>query len=326
MYYLGIDVGGTNISAGLFDRELHMIRRIQVKTHPAGGNEAFISTLRGLAHSLCRLSSVSPQDVSSIGIALPGMVRRETREIVSAFNLSVSNLSLGGIFEPDFPAEVFIENDANAAAICEMLLGAAKECSDFLIITVGTGIGMGIVTGGRLYIGANGAAGEAGHMTVEINRGRLCTCGRRGCFEAYASVTGLIALTREAMEEHPESRMWAYAEGMLSSVSGQTAFSMAKAGDKAAADVVELYVGYLASGIASLINIFDPELVLIGGGISREGSFLLDPLAESVGKTRRAAGLTTPLLRCADFAADAGIIGAAALSFYQSTLPEVKNA
>jgi len=207
---------------------------------------------------------------------------------------------------------VYVENDANCAALGEVWAGAAKGAESALMVTVGTGIGGGIVIHGKVYSGINGIAGEVGHMTL-FPGGEQCACGRRGCWEVYASATALKRQTREAMQANPDSLMWNHAPD-LDKVSGKTAFKAQRDGDAAAAQVVERYLYYLSEGLINCVNIFQPEVVCIGGGVSNEGDALLVPLREMVLRDCLSGeNIRMPRIEAAQLSGEAGLIGAAML-------------
>ena len=215
----------------------------------------------------------------------------------------------------DIP-ELHIENDANAAAWGEAIAGAAKGSKSSVMITLGTGVGGGIVDGGKVFKGFNSAAGELGHIVIRVD-GRPCTCGRRGCWEAYSSATGLINMTKEKLSECERTGRETLMTKLVAEkgkVNGRTAFDGRRLGDAAASEVVDEYIKYLASGIASMINIFQPEVLSIGGGISNEGQYLLDLVTPRVREQQYGTGLVPmPDIRIAKLRNDAGIIGAAVL-------------
>jgi glucokinase len=209
---------------------------------------------------------------------------------------------------------IFVANDADAAAYGEAVAGAAKGVANSVMITLGTGVGGGIIIDGKIYSGFNHAGGELGHTVIEKG-GRPCSCGRRGCWEAYSSATGLVRMTREKMNERPDSKMWALCDGSVENAGGKTAFKAARAGDEAGKEVVDSYISYLACGLTNMINIFQPEIISIGGGVCNEGDYLLSPVKEIVAKEVYTKEATTKQadIRIAKLGNDAGIIGAAAL-------------
>ena len=311
MYYIGIDLGGTNIAAGITDTEGNILYKGSLPTGASRGRDAIIDDIAALCRMLCRDAKISFDEIGRIGIAVPGGVDAAAGEILFTPNIPLSGINICEILSEKLDGKpVLLANDANAAALAEARVGAARGAKNAVMITLGTGVGGGIVADGKIYTGFNGLAAELGHFVTQKD-GVPCGCGRRGCFEAYASATALIRMTKEELD-----RCFVSGEGTLMAESrklnARVAFDAYRAGDAAAKRVIEKYIGYLASGIASLINIFQPEVFIIGGGVSNEKQFLLD--------------LLTPLVDAEDFAKgakkrtrivtatcgnDAGIIGAA---------------
>ncbi|MCL2084878.1 MAG: ROK family protein [Oscillospiraceae bacterium] len=309
--YIGVDIGGTNIAVGLVDGGCNIIERVKAPTLPKRGARAVIDDVSRLCFELAGKAGVKPRDIERIGMVAPGSVDAPAGIIIFAGNIPFDNSPVAEWMRESWSCPIFVENDANAAALGEVYAGAAKGRSSVLMITLGTGVGGGIVLDGKVYSGFNGTAGEVGHMVVEAG-GRGCTCGRAGCWEAYASATGLISMTREAMEKYPGGAM-SRITGELGKVSGKTAFLAAREGDAAGRGVVDAYIRYLSIGLANLINIFQPEAVCIGGGVCNEGEYLMKPLIEA---TRREQFKGSPRLTeicAAALGNDAGIIGAAML-------------
>lgn len=241
------------------------------------------------------------------------MCDHTTGELIFANNLKLYHLPLGEMLSARLGLPCRVENDANAAAFGECIAGAGRGCANVLVVTLGTGVGGGLVLNGKLYTGSFFAGAELGHMPMVFG-GRPCNCGRRGCIETYCSATGLIATTREAMDDHPESLMWGLCGGDPAAVNGRTAFLAKAQGDPAAAEVVELYLCQLADALSGYINFIEPELLLLGGGIAGQGEALLAPLRQLVAPLvyQRYAPRQTEL-RAAALGNDAGIIGAAFL-------------
>ncbi|MDD2956562.1 MAG: ROK family protein [Oscillospiraceae bacterium] len=311
-YYLGIDLGCTNIAAGVVDEEYRIVGRGKVKTNvprPAGELVADIVRCGQMA---AQAAGLSLEEITRVGAGLPGTVDPVAGVLEYANNLYVSDLPIRSLLEEAFGLPVCVGNDASAAVVGEALAGAAKGCRDVVAVTLGTGIGGGVLIGGKLYEGFNYAAGEIGHMGI-VAGGRECTCGRRGCFETYCAAPGLIRSTREAMDADQGSALWGlYRES--GKISGRTAFEAMRLGDASAARVVEEYIRYLAYGVANVINIFAPEAVVMGGGVSHEGEALLGPLRQLTAKEVYAKNpqRQTKIL-AATLGNDAGIIGAAFL-------------
>ena len=314
MYSIGIDLGGTNIAAGLVDDSYKIIRKASVETKANREADEIVKDMAALCQRLCDEQGITIDDIDNVGIATPGTADRDNGVVNYANNLPFLYYPIADKLKSFFPVKsVTIANDADAAAYGEVVAGAGKGVKDFIMITLGTGVGGGIVVNGNLYSGATFAGGELGHMVI-VHDGVQCSCGRKGCWEAYSSATAIIRMTKEKMQECKDSAMWEYAEGNLDNVNGRTAFDCMRKGDKAATEVVDAYIGYLATGTANILNIFQPSVMAFGGGIANEKDNLIRPLDERVRKEvycRREEDRTK--LRSAVLGNDAGIIGAAAL-------------
>ncbi len=318
MYSIGIDLGGTNIAVGVVDAEYRIVKKDSVPTGAHRPADEITADIAALCLRLVKEAGLTMDQIEFAGMATPGTANRDSGVIEYANNIPFfmypmcEKLSalLGG-------TKVLIENDANAAAKAEAMAGVARGAKYSVMITLGTGVGGGVVLDGEVYAGFNFAGAELGHIVIEKN-GRPCTCGRRGCWEAYSSATGLIKMTREKLEECRASGratiMEEMIEGNLEKISGKTAFAAARQGDAAGQEVVDLYIDYLACGLANIINIFQPDVLSIGGGICREGDFLLKPLNERVFREVYTKDREPKTKLCvAALGNDAGIIGAAAL-------------
>ncbi|MBR6645840.1 MAG: ROK family protein [Clostridia bacterium] len=314
MYYVGIDLGGTNIAAGLVDEDNNIVKKMSVPTLPERGNDAVTADIAKLISDLASSYGISLDEVAYAGLATPGAIDCDTGKIDRACNLLMEDYPIVDKLSALTPVKIYLENDANAAALGEAVAGAAKGAKYSVMITLGTGVGGGIVMDGKVYSGFNYAGGEIGHMVIEHN-GRQCNCGRRGCFEAYSSATALAAMTREEIEKYPESGLAQVAKEN-GKVNGRTAFIAKNKGDEAGARVVEKYLDYLACGITNVINLFQPDIVCIGGGISNEGKGLIEPLLDKINNevfTKTIAPERQTVIRLATLANDAGIVGAANL-------------
>lgn len=315
MYYLGIDLGGTNIAAGVIDEEKRFIARAKRKTVVPCSHEEMCEQLAAVLSEALSNAGITADEIPWIGIGTPGTVNRDTGTVEYANNLYLEHFELKKRLEARVHQTVLVENDANAAAYGEYQAGALKGARIGVIITLGTGIGSGIIIDGKIYSGSNSAGGELGHTVIAFN-GRRCTCGRRGCWEAYASATGLIALTKEEMQKTAgrSGPIWALAEGDLNQVTGRTSFDAMRAGDPVGKKVVETYIAYLGCGLVNCINTFQPDILCIGGGICNEGETLLAPLRESIARETYAGKFIRQTVLCrAQLGNDAGIIGAALL-------------
>lgn len=306
--YIGIDLGGTNIAAGLVSEQGEILVKGSVPTMSERPATEIVKDMAGLAKKLIEDYGMSISDIKGVGIGCPGSIDFKNGVVVYANNLRMEHFPLADEFRKYLDLPVKIDNDANCAAMGEYV-ASGNGVDNFILVTLGTGVGSGIIVDGKMIRGFNGAAGEAGH-TILIHDGEPCSCGRRGCWESYASVTALIRQTKEAMEKNPQSLMnkLANEDGK---VTGRTAFDAAKAGDEAANEVVKQYAVYVAQGIVDLENIFQPEMICVGGGISREGEYLLDPVREYVNKYGYNKYMKKTEIITAKLFNDAGIIGAA---------------
>lgn len=288
-YTIGVDLGGTNIAVGIVNENYEIVKKGSVPTLAQRGPEPIVHDMAELCKKLLAECEIAMDDVTGAGIACPGTVNPATGIVEYANNIKFSDFPLVALFskEMDMPAEnVKIGNDANLAALGEAVAGAAKGASSSVMITLGTGVGGGVILDGKMLMGCAFGGAELGHTVIELN-GRQCSCGRKGCFEAYCSATALVKLTKEKFEATSGTLMHEMCENDINRVGGKTAFAAMKKGDKAGAEVVDTYISYLACGVANLINIFQPEVFTIGGGVSGEGDNLLVPLKEKVSEDRK---------------------------------------
>ena len=311
MYYIGIDLGGTNIAVGLVTKEGEIVKKTSVPTRAERPFAEIFADMADCIRKLLAETGLKESDVDSIGISTPGCIDTEKGMLIFAGNFRYGKMvDYRAEMKKHFDIPVYIGNDANVAALAEAKVGAAKGKTNAIMITLGTGVGGGIIIDGKIYEGHLSAAGELGHIVL-VKDGEQCSCGRKGCWEAYASVTALVRQTREAMKANPDSIM---NKTPLDSVSGRTAFDAAKKGDKTALAVVDRYEEYIAEGVADMINIFSPEVVVVGGGISKEGDYLLDPIRQKIKGQIFGTGLLPDReIVAARLGNDAGLIGAALL-------------
>ncbi|MBQ7320026.1 MAG: ROK family glucokinase [Clostridia bacterium] len=321
MIRLGVDLGGTNIAVGIVDENFKIIHKDSVPTGATRPAEEIVADIAALCKKVVSDTGMALSDVAAIGIAAPGTINSTTGTVEYANNLPFRHFPIAALLREAMGADipVFVENDANAAAWGEAIAGAAKGAADSVMITLGTGVGGGIIINHKLYSGFNGAGAELGHMVI-VKDGAPCSCGRKGCWEAYSSATALIRITNEKLAAcAAEGRATVMTElaAKKGRVTGRTAFDGMRAGDAAATEVVDDYVSYLACGIVNLINIFQPKILSIGGGISGEGQNLLDLLMPKIAGDSYGSGATdeskTTKICIAQLGNDAGIIGAAVL-------------
>lgn len=308
MHYLGIDLGGTNIAAGIVSEDGKIINKLSTPTLPQRSFEEIIKDMAFLCNKLLSESGIDISEIQAIGVGTPGAVDNKKGVVLNAGNLGWHNADIKNEMSKYFRVPINIENDANAAAYGEYAV-CGIDADDFIFITLGTGVGGGIIINKKIYRGFNGAGAELGHCTL-VHNGIKCSCGKAGCWEAYASVSALINQTREAIERNSNSLM-AKLYKECGEVNGRTAFDAAKAGDAAAQNVVKKYLEYVADGICSMINIFEPEVLLIGGGISKEGDYLLNPIVDYCEKNWFCKNIRQTRIGIAALGNDAGIVGAA---------------
>lgn len=312
-YYVGIDLGGTNIVAGVVDENYNIISKASTKTNCPRPEKEIADDMAKMALQAVKNANLEISDIEWIGIGTPGIANSATGIIERANNLGFVNTPMVKYIKETIEKPVFIENDANAAAYGEFVAGAAKEARNAICVTLGTGVGAGIIIDGKIYSGSNYAGAEIGHTVIEVD-GAECSCGRKGCFEAYSSATGLIRMSKEAMEKNPDSIMNKMAQEKGGKVTARTSFDAMRAGDKSAKEVVDKYIKYLAAGITNTINIFQPDILCIGGGVCNEGDPLLLPvkaLVENEDFAKNSEKRTEIVI--AKLGNDAGIIGAAFL-------------
>ncbi|MEE1280133.1 MAG: ROK family glucokinase [Oscillospiraceae bacterium] len=313
IYYIGIDLGGTNIAIGIVDENYNIVAKKSIPTACPRSAEDIADDISNTVSLLISENKILFSDIKWAGIGTPGSVNSQSGVVERAYNLGFVDTPLKKLIEERLNIECFVENDANAAAYGEFLAGGAKGADSAVCVTIGTGIGGGIILNKRIFSGCNFYGAELGHVVIEID-GKPCNCGRKGCMERYCSATALIEQTKKAMISDSSSLMWQECSGNLENVSGRTAFDALRRGDKAAKSVVERFIEYLACGCTNFVNIFQPDVLLIGGGISKEGDALIGPLsklisAESFDKN---PSKVTKIV-AASLGNDAGIIGAAFL-------------
>lgn len=317
MIRLGVDLGGTNIAVGAVDETYRIIGKGSVPTGAERAPEKIVEDIAALCRKVVADIGLTMQDVAAVGIAAPGTINSTEGYVEYANNLPFRHFPIVSLLRDCLDGKtVFVDNDANAAAWGEAVAGAAAGTANSVMITLGTGVGGGVIIDHKVYSGFNGAGAELGHMVIAKD-GYPCSCGRRGCWEAYSSATALIRMTTEKLKECEatgrKTAMTAMAE-KKGRVTGRTAFDAARAGDEAAQEVVDVYLDYLACGITNMINIFQPEILSVGGGISGEGQSLIDALLPRIRKESYGGNVVPAThLRIAKLGNDAGIVGAAVL-------------
>ncbi len=314
-YSLAIDLGGTNIGAGVVSETGKLIHKVSVPVVNSSNIEKLLLEVAQAARLAAAEAEIELRDIAFLGVGVPGICRNEKGPVIFAPNIHWKEIDAAAVLEKELGLPVFLGNDADCAAIGEYRYGIGSQYSSMLMLTLGTGVGGAVIYDGRLFKGFGSFGGEFGHTPL-VHGGAQCGCGKRGCFEAYASAVALKHQTRELAAEHPESLIWKMCEGDLSNVGGRTAFDAADMGDAVGAAVGEQYLNYLADGISGFVNILRPEIVIIGGGVSNQGASLIDPLNDKVRSMCYASGgIDPPKVVKASLGNAAGIIGAGILGF-----------
>lgn len=309
-YCVGIDLGGTFIKGGIVDTQGNVLLAKKTPTEREKGAEGVAKNIASLVETLVIEQGLQKTDLIGIGMGVPGMIDSKAGVVIYSNNLAWKDFHIAESLEKLTGLPVKIANDANVATLGEVKFGVAKKCENAVMITLGTGVGGGIVVDGKLVEGNQSAGAELGHSTIVIN-GEPCTCGRKGCLEAYASATALIRDTKRAMQAHKESKMWEI--GSLDKVDGATAFSYQNV-DEVAKAVVENYIEHLACGLTNFANIFRPEAIILGGGVCAEGDNLVKPLQKLLNRDLFAGTLGPQVsILVAELGNSAGLLGAAAL-------------
>ena len=308
MYRIGIDLGGTNIAVGVVDDRHRIVAEASVLTGAFRPVEEMLADMCRAVEMALEKAGLMAADCASIGIGSPGTCDSEAGVVVRAYNLGWFNVPVCQMLREHFGIPVRLSNDANCAALAEIVAGAAVGYQDMVLITLGTGVGGGIIIDGKIYAGMRSMGAELGH-TLLVLEGEHCTCGRDGCWEAYASATALIRQAKRAGEQHPDSALHGREE-----LTARDVFEAADGGDAAAQAVIDRWCVYVAAGLTDLVNSLAPEMILIGGGVSRQGERILAPIREYVAEhcfgQRQGA---IPVIAAAKLGNEAGIIGAAAL-------------
>ena len=312
MIYAGVDVGGMSIKCGLVTAEGEVLVKDSFKTQQGITCADMAKQTANCIFDLAKKAGIDAKEIAAVGMGTPGTVDGKKGVIVYSNNIKLEHAPIVKDLKTYFDCPVFVDNDANVAALGEAVFGAAKGLSDVVLVTLGTGVGTGIVANGQMITGKGGAGAEGGHMVIRMG-GEPCSCGNRGCFEAYASASALLKQTARAVERHPDS--------LLASLwkekgeSGIVPFDAAKAGDKVGTKVIRDYVNYVAMGLAGLVNVFRPDVVLIGGGISNQGDYFIKKVSRRLNRIVYGAGINGRVkVKAAALKNDAGLLGAVALA------------
>lgn len=313
MVRIGVDVGGTGIQVGVVDQSNHILKEGSIPTCTDIPFEEQVKRIVDCIISVTIDAGFSVDDILSVGVGIPGIASRKTGEVIKCTNMGWHHVPFREVFSSYLSKPVFIENDANVAALAESVAGVSAGTDSSVFITIGTGIGSGIILNGKIWSGAHGIGGELGHILFDLD-GVTCTCGNHGCLERYCSATALIRMAKEAVKEHPESLIMSLAGNDLSRIEAKTVFDAAAKEDPVGLTLYHRYIDYLAQAIASVANLLDPEIIVLGGGVSKAGLYLLNPLLKKYPRYVLFNDQPIPALKLAVLGSEAGIIGAAMLS------------
>jgi glucokinase len=313
MYRIGIDIGGTGIQVGVLDEKYAIVAEGSIPTVISDSFSAQVGRIVDCVLSTASSAGIAKEQIESIGVGIPGIANFATGEIIKCTNMGWFHVPFREEFQKRLNLPVLIENDANVAALAESVAGVSAGTSSSVFITIGTGIGSGIIINGRIWSGFHGIGGELGHVIFDLD-GIPCTCGNRGCLERYCSATGLIRMAREAIAVQPDTLMLQMVSNDITKVEARTVIDAARQSDPLACQVYSRYIDLLAQAVANIVNLLDPEVIVIGGGVSKAGDFLLEPLRREYTKYVIFNDQPMPDIKLAVCGSKAGIIGAAMLS------------
>ena len=313
MVRIGIDVGGTGIQVGVVSPKGEILCEHSIVTVTDIPFSEQVKRMADCVRSTVEDAGFSVDDIESVGVGIPGIASRETGEIIKCTNMGWEHVPFRQEWLKNIQKPVLIDNDANVAALAESVAGVSAGTSSSVFITIGTGIGSGIIIDGKIWNGAHGIGGELGHMILCLD-GVPCTCGNRGCLERYCSATGLIRMAREAVADRPDAEMLKLVGGNPGKIEARTVIDLARKGEPLASELYDLWISYVSRAIANVVNLLDPELIVIGGGVSKAGAFLLDPIRREYPKYVLFRDQPMPDVKLAVLGAKAGIIGASMLS------------
>ena len=312
MLYIGIDVGGTGIKAGVVSENGTILHKLSCPTLRERGHEAVIHDMARLSLQVLAESGHALEEIHSVGVGIPGMQDPRTGRIPFCTNLGWHDVPLVELLQQEIDKPVYVNNDATVAGLAESIAGVSAGTKNSVFITLGTGVGGGVVLDGKLFMGPHGIATEVGHM-ITVAGGEMCTCGNRGCWERYASATAIIREGRRFAEAHRDFALFRAVNGNLDQIEARTVIDLAKAGDPDCEKLFDDYVYHLTVGLINLINLYDPEIIALGGGVSKAGTFLLDKVNALLPEMIFFKTMPHARIELARLGNDAGIIGAAML-------------
>lgn len=317
MVYIGIDLGGTNIAVGVVTEEGKIIGTSSTRTLSERPYQEVVKDMVACSLNALKAAGKTVEDVHSIGIGIPGVADQNTGRVIFCTNLGWRDIPLRDEMQLYINKPVYIDNDATVAGYAESVAGVSKNCQSSVFITLGTGVGAGIVINGKPWSGAHGVGSELGHMTL-VADGVPCTCGNDGCVERYTSATAIIRMAKQYCQAYPESGILKRVNGDMERINAKTVIDAAKEGDTIAVQIFDRYARYLAMTINNITAFLDPEMVVLGGGVSHAGQFLLDKVEANLPRFLMYKTLPSPKLALAKLGNEAGIIGAALLGRAQS--------
>ena len=313
MIRIGIDVGGTGIQVGALNHHRTILSEKSIRTHTDIPFSEQVSQIAECVIATAESAGFSKDQIESVGIGIPGIANSATGEIIKCTNMGWNHVPFRDEFLKHLTVPVLIDNDANVAALAESVAGVSSGTSSSVFITIGTGIGSGIIINGKIWNGHHGIGAELGHVILSLN-GVPCSCGNHGCLERYCSATALIRMAREAIALHPDTLMLNMVDNDIKKIEARTVIDAARASDPVASEVYATYIDQLAQAIANVVNFMDPEVIVLGGGVSKAGDFLLNPLRKAYSEYVLYRDQTMPDIKLAILGPEAGIIGAAMLS------------
>lgn len=314
MYYLGVDLGGTTIKVGLVNEQYQIVQGISGPTGRERSSEEVLKDMAMLCLEVMKLQGITENEIHSVGIGSPGIASPNEGVILSSSNLNFDHVNVRKEIQKYINTDVYVENDANCAALGEVICGAAKGESNVVVVTLGTGVGGGIIADGKISRGSFFGAGEVGHQVICYDNGVVCGCGRKGCWEQYASATALIRQAKAAVEKAPESMILSLAkEQKADNINAKVIFDAAQSGDQVAQSVLERYFKYIACGLTNIINTLEPSMIVLGGGMSAQKEYLTEPVTKYVQEEMYGGLSLKTRIKAATLGNDAGIIGSAFL-------------
>lgn len=312
MVSIGIDLGGTNIAVGIVDEDGVIIASGSSRTNASRPYQDIVKDMAKVSLDTLQKAGIPLSDVRSIGIGVPGIANQDTGVVVFCTNLAWHDVPLRDEMQKYIDKPVYIDNDATVAGLAESVAGVSKGTHSSVFLTLGTGVGGGIVLEGKPWSGYHGVGSEIGHLTLEID-GEPCTCGKSGCLERYCSATAIARMGRQALKQHPESLLGKLTGGNPERMNAKVIIDAAREEDVTAMKVFRRYVKYLALAINTIISFIDPEVVVLGGGVSKAGDFLLDAVRAEIPNYLMFKTMPYSRIEIAQLGPDAGIIGAAML-------------